>query len=121
MHRGSLPDGGRLHRRVTLDIGPVLHPEDLAADKVLTLWGRARPRDYFDVAALTDHYSGEQLLTTAGAKDGFTATTFIDALRAIKRLQQPDWDEDGISKADAERLLTLFDEWRTQLENALAN
>ena len=116
------PDGGRLHRRVTLDIGPVLHPEDLAADKVLTLWGRARPRDYFDVAALTEHYSREQLLTIAGAKDsGFAATTFIDALRAIKRLQQPDWDEDGISKADVERLLTLFDEWRTQLEDALAN
>jgi hypothetical protein len=30
-----LPDGGRLRPRVTLDIGPVLHPDDLAADKVL--------------------------------------------------------------------------------------
>jgi hypothetical protein len=37
-------DGGRLHERVTLDIGPALHPDDLAADKVLALWGRARPR-----------------------------------------------------------------------------
>jgi hypothetical protein len=34
-------DGGRLQPRVMLDIGPVLHPDDLAADKVLALWGRA--------------------------------------------------------------------------------
>ena len=89
---------------------------------MLALWGRARPRDYFDVAALIDHYSRDQLLTIAAAKDsGFTPTTFIDALRAIKRLQQPDWAEDGISEVDAERLRALFDEWRTQLEDALAN
>jgi hypothetical protein len=37
-------DGGRLQPRVMLDVGPVLHPDDLAADKVLALWGRARPR-----------------------------------------------------------------------------
>jgi hypothetical protein len=42
-------DGGRLKRRVILDIGPVLHPDDLAADKTLALWGRARPRDFVDV------------------------------------------------------------------------
>ena len=35
-------DGGRLRQRVTLDVGAVLHPDDLAADKVLALWGRAR-------------------------------------------------------------------------------
>jgi hypothetical protein len=26
--------------RVTLDIGPLLHADDLAADKMLALWGR---------------------------------------------------------------------------------
>ncbi|MGH3821566.1 MAG: hypothetical protein ACRDRA_01785 [Pseudonocardiaceae bacterium] len=25
---------------VQLDVGPVLHPDDLAADKVLAMWGR---------------------------------------------------------------------------------
>src|SRR6266545_2953199 len=49
-------DGGRLRGRVVLDVGPVLHPDDLAADKVLALWGRARPRDFVDVAALLDRY-----------------------------------------------------------------
>ncbi|MFY9808438.1 MAG: hypothetical protein WAK86_14370 [Pseudonocardiaceae bacterium] len=28
-------DGGRLHDRVTLDLGSVLHPDDLGADKML--------------------------------------------------------------------------------------
>ena len=84
--------------------------------------GTGPPRDYFDVAALIDHYSRDQLLTIAAAKDsGFTMTTFIDALRAITRLQQPDWAEDGTSEVDAELLRALFDEWRTQLQDALAN
>ena len=110
-------DGGRLHDRVTLDIGPVLHPDDLAADKVLALWGRARPRDFFDVAALMNRYGSERLLELAEAKDsGFTAETFIDALRAITRLSNPDWTEDGIDSDDAQRLRTKFDAWRNQLK-----
>ena len=77
-------DGGRLHDCVMLDLGPVLHPDDLAADKMLALWGRARPRGFFDVAALTDRYGHERLLELAQAKDsGFTRETFIDALRAM--------------------------------------
>jgi hypothetical protein len=40
------PDGGRLRPLPVVDIGQVLHPDDVAADKVLTLWGRARTRDF---------------------------------------------------------------------------
>lgn len=110
-------DGGRLHDRVTLDLGPVLHPDDLAADKMLALWGRARPRDFFDVAALIDRYGHKCLLELAEAKDsGFTRKTFIDALRAIARLSNADWAEDGINSDDAQRLRTNFDAWRSQLE-----
>ena len=113
------PDGGRLHGRVTLDIGAVLHPDDLAADKVLALWGRARPRDFYDVAALLDRFSPGRLLKLATAKDsGFTSNTFVDALRAIERLSSADWAEDGITPADATRLHGLFAEWRQRLTNA---
>lgn len=111
-------DGGRLYDRVTLDIGPVLHPDDLAADKMLALWGRARPRDFFDVAALIDCYGHDRLLELAGAKDsGFTLETFIDALRAIARLSSADWAEDGINSDDAQRLRIDFHTWRSQLEH----
>ncbi|HET9254876.1 MAG TPA: nucleotidyl transferase AbiEii/AbiGii toxin family protein [Pseudonocardiaceae bacterium] len=110
-------DGGRLHDRVTLDLGPVLHPDDLAADKMLALGGRARPRDFFDVAALIDRYGRDRLLELAMAKDnGFTRETFIDALHAITRLSNADWAEDGINSDDTQRLRADFDTWRSQLE-----
>ncbi|GAA5169029.1 hypothetical protein GCM10023321_63990 [Pseudonocardia eucalypti] len=113
------PDGGRLHGRVTLDIGAVLHPDDLAADKVLALWGRARPRDFYDVAALFDRYGPDRLLELATAKDsGFAPDTFLDALRAIHRLSSADWTEDGITPADTTRLRALFDDWRQRLTDS---
>jgi hypothetical protein len=78
-------------------------------DKMLALWGRARPRDFFDVAALIDRYGHERLLGLAEAKDsGFTHETFIDALRAIAHLGDADWAEDGISSDDAKRLRTTL-------------
>jgi hypothetical protein len=43
-------------------------------------------------------YGPDRLLELAAAKDsGFTANTFIDALRAIHRLGPADWTEDGIT------------------------
>jgi hypothetical protein len=60
-----LPDGGRLRPRTVLDIGPVLHRDDLAADKTLALWGRAEPRDFVDVLALRSVYGGAELLRLA--------------------------------------------------------
>lgn len=109
-------DGGRLRDRVTLDIGAVLHPDDLAADKVLALWGRARPRDFFDVGALLRLYGPERLLELAAAKDaGFTAETFVDALNAIKRLTPDDWAEDGVDNASVDGLRTTFADWHDRL------
>jgi hypothetical protein len=88
----------------------------MAADKVLALWGRARPRDFFDVAALIERYGADRLLNLAAAKDsGFSAETFIDALRAIARLGPADWAEDGIEADRVDRLRVIFDEWRRQL------
>ena len=111
-------DGGRLHRRVALSVGPVLHPDDLAADKVLALWGRARPRDYLDVAALLRRYAPARLLELAALKDsGFTPATFIPALHAIDRLRPADWAEDGIQPDTAAGLRTTFTAWAQQLSD----
>lgn len=65
-------DGGRLRPRILLALGPVLHPDDLAADKTLALWGRAEPRDFLDVITLRGHYGGARLLehTTAAVVGG---------------------------------------------------
>ena len=109
-------DGGRLQSRVTLDIGSVLHPDDLAADKVLALWGRARPRDFFDVHALLQIYDPSRLLDLAAEKDaGFTTNTFLDALNAIKRLTPQDWAEDGIDADAIDDLRAAFAKWHRML------
>ena len=112
-------DGGRLQPLVTLGIGAVLHPEDLAADKVLALWARARPRDYHDVATLIDRFGRDRLLELAAEKDaGFTPQTFVDALTAIRRLSDADWAEDGIEPASAAALKPVFEQWNSDLRNA---
>lgn len=112
------PDGGRLRNLVILDIGSVLHPDDLAADKLLALWGRARPRDFYDVHALLERFGAERLMELAGAKDaGFSVVTFLDALNAINRLTDHDWAEDGISTSAIPDLQQTFADWHRTLSN----
>lgn len=112
-------DGGRLRAPIILDSGPALHPDDLAADKVLALWGRARPRDFYDVRALMRHYSNKELLGLAAAKDaGFTTPTFVDALNAIRRLTDADWAEDGIDATAIPEIHQTFAAWRDLLTNS---
>ena len=111
------PDGGRLRSRTVLDIGPVLHRDDLAADKTLALWGRAEPRDFVDVVALRDVYGGPRLLELAAEKDrGFTIGTFIEALRARRRISTQRWQAAGISAARVEEIERAAESWCAELE-----
>lgn len=43
---------GRIREAVQCEIGHILHPDEVAADKVLALFGRAAARDLVDVIAL---------------------------------------------------------------------
>lgn len=54
-----------------MDIGPVLHADDVVAGKMSALFTRAEPRDFLDVdAALrTGRYTREQLLKLAERAD----------------------------------------------------
>lgn len=110
------PDGGRLRRCTLLDFGPVLHRDDVAADKTLALWGRAEPRDFVDVVALRSRYGGTELLRLAAEKDrGFTVRTFVDALRSIRRLALADWESAGVSAERAASIVADVEEWRAEL------
>lgn len=110
------PDGGRLQPRVVMDIGPVLHHDDIAADKTLALWARAEPRDFVDVVALREKYGGRRLLELAAEKDhGFTVPTFIDALRAIRRITLQRWEAAGVSAEQAARIEHTVEYWLTEL------
>jgi hypothetical protein len=109
-------DGGRLRPTVRLDIGCVLHPDDLAADKMLALWGRVEIRDYVDVVALLDHYQPAALLRLAAAKDsGFDPSRFADALDAIRRFDPEDWTAAGIEPGHAARIEHVTNAWSREL------
>ncbi|GAA2645155.1 hypothetical protein GCM10010399_93790 [Dactylosporangium fulvum] len=62
----------RLDRRespVMMDVGPVMHLDDLIATKVAALVNRREVRDYIDVAAALDRYTVEELLDLARRQD----------------------------------------------------
>jgi predicted nucleotidyltransferase component of viral defense system len=90
----TMPDGAavavevahdaRIRPSVQLAFGSVLHPDEVAADKTLALFGRAAARDLVDVEALSHHYSLERLCALAEEKDaGFDGDVLADALRVV--------------------------------------
>jgi hypothetical protein len=74
----------RAHGPVTMDVGPVLDLEDLAASKVCALASRAEPRDYIDTAAFLARYSPAELIGFAKQLDpGLDDRDFADAGRQL--------------------------------------
>ena len=73
---------------VMMDIGPVLHIDDVVAGKMSALFTRAEPRDFLDVdaALVTGRYTHEQLLKLAEQADaGFDRRVFADLLAMLQR------------------------------------
>ena len=95
------------------DLGLALSQDELAADKVLALFGRAEARDFADVAALLEVYPTDRLLELAAVKDpGFSPERFSESLAAIHRLHDKDFVGTGRTHKD---LASQFDAWREQL------
>lgn len=78
---------GRARRPVIMDIGPVLHIEDVIGTKVAALATRAYPRDFIDVAAALTRYNREQLMDLGRRADpAVTEDEFAAAMRRLDRL-----------------------------------
>jgi hypothetical protein len=91
----------------------LLSLEELAADKVLALFGRAAARDYQDVAALRRPFSWMVLLQLASEKDaGFSVKHFLDAIAAFDRLDADDFD---LSRPGYEQLRNEVAAWPQQI------
>lgn len=113
----ELARDARIRPPVRLDIGAVLHPEEIAADKMLALFGRAAARDFVDVAALQRRFPAERLLDLAAEKDpGFDRRYFAAALRAVTRLEDDDFTTLGLSIADVVALRDQAHSWAAALE-----
>ncbi|GAA2661980.1 nucleotidyl transferase AbiEii/AbiGii toxin family protein [Paractinoplanes durhamensis] len=73
---------------VMMDIGPVLHMDDVVAGKMSALFTRAEPRDFLDVdaAVMSGYYTRERLLELAEQADaGFDRRVFADLLTMLRR------------------------------------
>ncbi|MEU4427768.1 nucleotidyl transferase AbiEii/AbiGii toxin family protein [Actinoplanes sp. NPDC024001] len=72
---------------VVMDVGPVMHLDDLVATKVAALVTRREVRDYIDVAAALDRYPLERVLELAHAADpSLDPEEVADAGRYLDRL-----------------------------------
>jgi Nucleotidyl transferase AbiEii toxin, Type IV TA system len=85
--RLSLSRLNRRHGPTVMDVGPVMHLDDLVATKVAALVNRREVRDYIDVAAALQHYTVAQLLDLAHRQDpGLDPEDIIDVGRYLDRL-----------------------------------
>lgn len=103
----------RLLPPTTTPEGPVLAEEEVAAGKVLALFGRAEARDFVDVSALVSRYGLEHLCQLAAEKDpGFDLAILAEMMSRIDRLPR---NEFGIDDAEYERLRRSVEVWRHEL------
>jgi hypothetical protein len=110
----------RIRESVQLSFGRVLHPDEVAADKTLALFGRAAARDLVDVAALSKRYPLERLCGLAAEKDaGFDRRVFADALAAAAAHSDAAFAELGLAPASVAALRASTARWRAQLVEAV--
>ncbi len=99
-------------------LGPLLAPEELAADKTLALFGRAAPRDFVDVYVLAERFGIDAMLSWAREKDrGFDDLIFAEMLGRIAGIPRAEFE---VSDGDYALLESFFAECRaTLVERAL--
>lgn len=89
---------------------PMLAGEELAADKILALFGRAEARDFVDLLAIEPHYGLDRLCRLAAEKDlGFSPARFAEMLGRFGRLRR---DEFELDDARYEQLAREVQRWR---------
>lgn len=97
-------------------LGPMLALEELAADKMLALFGRAQARDFVDVAALAGRFGFDRLCELAAEKDpGFSRSVLGDMLGSFNRFTTVDLD---IDDTEYLHLTQAVQAWRHHLTNS---
>jgi predicted nucleotidyltransferase component of viral defense system len=94
---------------VVMDVGPVMHLDDLVATKVAALVNRREVRDYIDVAAALSRYSLERVLELAHASD--TALDPDDVADAGRYLDRLDDSRFAVYGVDATQVRERLVDW----------
>jgi hypothetical protein len=117
-HRVELVANWRIQSPIQMDIGPVLHPDDVMAGKMDALYNRAAARDFLDVdaAIASGRYNLERLCELAEAVDaGFDRRMFAEMLRSIRRFDDEDFTQYGLAADAVPALRTRVAQWLIQL------
>jgi len=103
----------RNHPAVMMDIGPVLHLDDLLGTKVSAMATRAEPRDYMDVAAALRTYDRRYLLELARRADpDLVDEEFAEAMQRLDRLPDNVLREPyQLTPAQIRDLRAAFSDW----------
>jgi hypothetical protein len=105
----------RLDRRrtpVVMELGPVMHLDDLVATKVAALVNRREVRDYIDVAAALERYPLATVLQLAHAADpALDPEDIADAGRYLDRLDDARFALYGMTKDETAALRDRLKEW----------
>ncbi|SCG39983.1 nucleotidyl transferase AbiEii/AbiGii toxin family protein [Micromonospora humi] len=102
----------RTNTPVVLDIGPVLHLDDLIGTKMAAMITRAQPRDYIDVAAVLDRYDRSDLIALGQRADpDLTEDEAHDALRRLDRLPDAVFTLYRLAPSEIDRLRKAFADW----------
>jgi hypothetical protein len=111
--RLSLSQLSRRQQPVMMEIGPVLHLDDLIASKVAALGVRGELRDYIDTAAfLGSGRTVDQLIAAARAIDpALTDEEFAAAGRRLDKLPDDAFTPYGLTAADVASLRQRFVDW----------
>ena len=97
---------------VVMDVGPVMHLDDLVATKVAALVGRREVRDYIDVAAALERYPLARILDLARAADpAITDEDVADAGRYLDRLDDARFAVYGLGADAVARLRARLAGW----------
>lgn len=97
---------------VVMDLGPVMHLDDLVATKVAALVNRREVRDYIDVAAALERYQLGRVLELAHAADpGLDPEDVADAGRYLDRLDDARFARYGLGGREIARLRERLAQW----------
>lgn len=94
-------------------LGPTLAPLELAARKLLALFGRAEARDFADVFVLAQRFDKQSLLTQAADIDaGFDRLVLAEMLTTLDRFND---DELPAESEVVPAIRAFFAAWATEL------
>lgn len=94
-------------------LGPTLAPLELAARKLLALFGRAEARDFADVFVLVQRFGKRALLDHAAEIDaGFNPSTLGEMLMTIRRF---DDEELPVDPGDIAAIRAFYATWASEL------